>query len=131
MVCDAEDCEFQMLNDDVIVTSVQEESDPADDEKDEYEENNNESSKGPSNADTFSAFRSGTNYNQSAVLLNYCCSRKSGDRIAKKKTKQQEMKLPVRLINITNERRQVQGHETPLRMKGETEKASGELDNGV
>ncbi|GFS83540.1 hypothetical protein TNCV_66811 [Trichonephila clavipes] len=37
---------------------------------------------------------------------------------------QQEMKLPVRLINITNERRQVQGHETPLRMKGETEKVS-------
>ncbi|GFS83541.1 uncharacterized protein TNCV_66821 [Trichonephila clavipes] len=77
MACDAEDCGFQMLNDDEIVTSVQEESDPADDEKDEYEENNNESSKGPSNADTFSAFRSGTNYNQSAVLLNYCCSRKS------------------------------------------------------
>ncbi|GFV67887.1 uncharacterized protein TNCV_926531 [Trichonephila clavipes] len=55
MACDAEDCGFQMLNDDEIVTSVQE-SDPLDDETDEYEgNNNNESSKGPSNVDTFSA----------------------------------------------------------------------------
>ncbi|GFY02507.1 uncharacterized protein TNCV_3503881 [Trichonephila clavipes] len=30
--CDAEDCRFQMLNDDEIVTSVQEESDPVDNE---------------------------------------------------------------------------------------------------
>ncbi|GFV06136.1 hypothetical protein TNCV_1084101 [Trichonephila clavipes] len=52
MACDAEDCEFQMLNDDEIVTSVQEESDPVDDETDE---DNNESNKGPSNADAFSA----------------------------------------------------------------------------
>ncbi|GFS47916.1 hypothetical protein TNCV_3598871 [Trichonephila clavipes] len=43
-----------MLNDDVIVASVHEESDPADDEMDE-DEDNNESSKGPSNADAFSA----------------------------------------------------------------------------
>ncbi|GFU49878.1 hypothetical protein TNCV_4686431 [Trichonephila clavipes] len=35
MACDAEDCEFQMLNGDEIVTSVQEESDPVDDETDE------------------------------------------------------------------------------------------------
>ncbi|GFU40089.1 uncharacterized protein TNCV_4692891 [Trichonephila clavipes] len=35
MACDAEDCGFQMLNDDEIVTSVQEESDPVDDETDE------------------------------------------------------------------------------------------------
>ncbi|GFT17101.1 uncharacterized protein TNCV_4738291 [Trichonephila clavipes] len=35
MACDAEDCEFQMLNDDEIVTFVQEESDPVDDETDE------------------------------------------------------------------------------------------------
>ncbi|PRD29668.1 UNVERIFIED_CONTAM: hypothetical protein NCL1_28656 [Trichonephila clavipes] len=42
--CDAEDCGFQMLNDDEIVTSVQEESDPLDDETDEDEDNNNESS---------------------------------------------------------------------------------------
>ncbi|GFX54193.1 uncharacterized protein TNCV_2338291 [Trichonephila clavipes] len=54
MTCDAEDCGFQMLNDE-IVTSVQEECDPVDDETDEDEEdNNNESCKGPSNADTFS-----------------------------------------------------------------------------
>ncbi|GFX63530.1 uncharacterized protein TNCV_105371 [Trichonephila clavipes] len=33
--CDAEDCGFQMLNDDGIVTSVQEESDPVDFETDE------------------------------------------------------------------------------------------------
>ncbi|PRD21444.1 UNVERIFIED_CONTAM: hypothetical protein NCL1_51698 [Trichonephila clavipes] len=52
---DAEDCGFQMLNDDEIVTSVQEEFDPVYDEMDEDEDNNNESSKGQSNADTFSA----------------------------------------------------------------------------
>ncbi|PRD29644.1 UNVERIFIED_CONTAM: hypothetical protein NCL1_28771 [Trichonephila clavipes] len=39
MPCDAEDCGFQMLNDDEIVTSVQEESDPVDDETDEDEDN--------------------------------------------------------------------------------------------
>ncbi|GFX11634.1 uncharacterized protein TNCV_5142091 [Trichonephila clavipes] len=56
MACDAEDSGFQMQNDDEIVTSVQKESDPVDDETDEDEDNNNnESSKGPSNADAFSA----------------------------------------------------------------------------
>ncbi|GFW31155.1 uncharacterized protein TNCV_2577371 [Trichonephila clavipes] len=55
MACDAEDCGFQMLNDDEIVTSVQEEFDLVDDETDEDEVNNNESSKSPSNADAFSA----------------------------------------------------------------------------
>ncbi|GFT03235.1 uncharacterized protein TNCV_3610901 [Trichonephila clavipes] len=55
MSCDAEDCGFQMLNDDEIVTSVQEESDPVDDETDKDEDNNNESIKGPSNAVAFSA----------------------------------------------------------------------------
>ncbi|GFW71209.1 hypothetical protein TNCV_536271 [Trichonephila clavipes] len=56
MACDAEDCGFKMLNDDKNVTSVQEESEPADDEMDEDEDNNsNESSKGPSNAEAFSA----------------------------------------------------------------------------
>ncbi|GFS62586.1 uncharacterized protein TNCV_1263361 [Trichonephila clavipes] len=55
MACNAEDCGFQMLNDDEIVTSMQEESDPVDDETDEDEDNNNESSKGPSNADAISA----------------------------------------------------------------------------
>ncbi|GFV35232.1 uncharacterized protein TNCV_620281 [Trichonephila clavipes] len=45
MVCDAKECGFQMLNDDEIVTSMQEESDPVDDETDEDEDNNtNESS---------------------------------------------------------------------------------------
>ncbi|GFU51322.1 hypothetical protein TNCV_4938931 [Trichonephila clavipes] len=45
-----------MLNDDEIVTSVQEKSDPVDDKTDETEDNNsNESSKDPSNADAFSA----------------------------------------------------------------------------
>ncbi|GFX02919.1 uncharacterized protein TNCV_4439011 [Trichonephila clavipes] len=39
MACDAKDCGFQMLNDDEIVTSVQEESDPIDDETDEDEDN--------------------------------------------------------------------------------------------
>ncbi|GFU89620.1 uncharacterized protein TNCV_4599331 [Trichonephila clavipes] len=81
MACDAEDCGFQMLNDDEIVTSVREEFDPVDDETDEDEDNNNnESSKGPSNADAFSALETvmdGTNNNQSGVLLNYCCSRES------------------------------------------------------
>ncbi|GFX74230.1 hypothetical protein TNCV_2912631 [Trichonephila clavipes] len=43
-----------MINDDEIVTSVQEESDPIDDETDE-DADNNESSKCPSNADAFSA----------------------------------------------------------------------------
>ncbi|GFX52591.1 uncharacterized protein TNCV_4326061 [Trichonephila clavipes] len=48
--------EFQMLNDDEIVTSVQKESNPVDDETGEDEDNNNnESSKDQSNADAFSA----------------------------------------------------------------------------
>ncbi|GFV72992.1 transposable element Tcb2 transposase [Trichonephila clavipes] len=69
-----------MLNDAEIATSVQEESDPVDDETDEDENNNNESSKGPSTADGFLRLRqqwSGTNINQSAVQLNYCCARES------------------------------------------------------
>ncbi|GFX85163.1 hypothetical protein TNCV_1647101 [Trichonephila clavipes] len=56
MVCDAEDCVFQILNDDEIVSSLQEESNPVDDETDEDEDNsNNESSKCSLNADAFSA----------------------------------------------------------------------------
>ncbi|GFV66835.1 hypothetical protein TNCV_4303961 [Trichonephila clavipes] len=46
MACDAEHYGFQMLNDDEIVTSVQEESDPIDDEMDEDEDNNNENVSG-------------------------------------------------------------------------------------
>ncbi|GFX02304.1 uncharacterized protein TNCV_2284731 [Trichonephila clavipes] len=53
MACDAENCGFQMLNDDEIVTSVQE-SDPVDNEMDE-DKDNNKSSKVPSNSDVFSA----------------------------------------------------------------------------
>ncbi|GFS47110.1 uncharacterized protein TNCV_2052971 [Trichonephila clavipes] len=55
MACNAEDCGYQKLNDDVIVTSVQKESDPVNEATDENEDNNNESRKGPSNADAFSA----------------------------------------------------------------------------
>ncbi|PRD23697.1 UNVERIFIED_CONTAM: hypothetical protein NCL1_45713 [Trichonephila clavipes] len=48
MACEAEDCGFQKLNDDEIVTPVQETSDPVDDEMDENEDkNNNKSSKDP------------------------------------------------------------------------------------
>ncbi|PRD27927.1 UNVERIFIED_CONTAM: hypothetical protein NCL1_33964 [Trichonephila clavipes] len=48
MTSDAEDCGFQMRNDDEIVTSVQEESDPVEVETDEDEDNSiNETSKGP------------------------------------------------------------------------------------
>ncbi|GFV76964.1 uncharacterized protein TNCV_690341 [Trichonephila clavipes] len=56
MACDAEDCGFQMLNDDEIVTSVQKESATVDVEMDEDEDNNNnESCKGSLNAEAFSA----------------------------------------------------------------------------
>ncbi|GFV07229.1 uncharacterized protein TNCV_1312271 [Trichonephila clavipes] len=57
MACNAEDCGFQMLYEDEIVTSAQEESGSVDDETDEDEDSNNnkESSKSLSNADAFSA----------------------------------------------------------------------------
>ncbi|GFY16547.1 hypothetical protein TNCV_735741 [Trichonephila clavipes] len=80
MAYDAEDWGFQILNNDEIVTSVQEESDFVDDETDEDEDNNNESSKVHQMLTRFLHWRqlwSGTNNNQSAVLLNYCCSRES------------------------------------------------------
>ncbi|GFT96243.1 uncharacterized protein TNCV_3906831 [Trichonephila clavipes] len=55
MACDAEDNGFQMINDDEIVTSVQEESDSVDDKTNEDEENySNKSSKGPSIYNAFS-----------------------------------------------------------------------------
>ncbi|GFX25852.1 uncharacterized protein LOC103524116 [Trichonephila clavipes] len=65
MVCNAEDCGFQKLNDDEIVTSVQEESDPVNDETDEDEDNNNnnnESGMDPSYADAFSALETAINW---------------------------------------------------------------------
>ncbi|GFV65717.1 uncharacterized protein TNCV_4153531 [Trichonephila clavipes] len=43
MAYDAEDCGFQMLNGEEVVTFVQEESEPVDDETDEDEDNNNRS----------------------------------------------------------------------------------------
>ncbi|GFW38695.1 uncharacterized protein TNCV_3880621 [Trichonephila clavipes] len=74
---------FQMLNDDEIVTSVQEESDPVDDETDEDKDNNSrQSNKGLSNADAFSALETAMGWyeqRQSAVLLNYCCSKKKAN----------------------------------------------------
>ncbi|GFX54522.1 hypothetical protein TNCV_792091 [Trichonephila clavipes] len=39
------------------------------------------------------------------------------------------IKLPVRLINTTNERRLVQGRETTLRVKGDIKDVSSKLDN--
>ncbi|GFU98563.1 integrase catalytic domain-containing protein [Trichonephila clavipes] len=76
IACDAEDCVFQMLNDDEIVTSVQTESDHVDDETDE-DEDNNESSKGSSN-DAFSTLETALEwYDPMAVLLNYCYSDES------------------------------------------------------
>ncbi|GFW42520.1 hypothetical protein TNCV_4257151 [Trichonephila clavipes] len=54
-LCTGQECGFQILNDDEIVTSRQKVFDPVDDETYEDEDTtNNESSKGPSNADTFS-----------------------------------------------------------------------------
>ncbi|GFV36971.1 hypothetical protein TNCV_4545591 [Trichonephila clavipes] len=72
MAYDAEDCGFKILNDDEIVTSVQEESDPVDDEADEDENNNNnESSKGLSNADVFSALETTMEWYEQQ---SECCS---------------------------------------------------------
>ncbi|GFX82589.1 hypothetical protein TNCV_1192641 [Trichonephila clavipes] len=42
----------------------------------------------------------------------------------------QEKKLGVRLINTTNEWSLVKGHDTPMRVKGDIEDVSTELDNG-
>ncbi|GFU79182.1 uncharacterized protein TNCV_2137051 [Trichonephila clavipes] len=56
---------------DEIVTSVQQEYDPVDDETDEDEDNNkNESSKGPSNADAFSALETAMEWYEQ---LSECC----------------------------------------------------------
>ncbi|GFV46332.1 hypothetical protein TNCV_3232211 [Trichonephila clavipes] len=78
MAYDAEECGFQMLSDDDIVTSVQEESDPVDHETVEDEDNNNENNKAPSNADAF--FCVGDSYGvvrTTISVLSYCCSRES------------------------------------------------------
>ncbi|GFV61610.1 hypothetical protein TNCV_187681 [Trichonephila clavipes] len=60
-----------MKNDDGIVTSVQEESDPVDDETDEDEDSNDESSKGPSNADAFSALEIAMEYARFRMLYGF------------------------------------------------------------
>ncbi|GFV89905.1 hypothetical protein TNCV_4691341 [Trichonephila clavipes] len=80
MTCDAEDCGFQILNDNDTVTSMQEEPDPIDNETDEDEDsNNNESSKVPSNSDVFTALEIGMEWYEQqleyTVLVNYCSSR--------------------------------------------------------
>ncbi|GFV22660.1 hypothetical protein TNCV_2078501 [Trichonephila clavipes] len=69
MAYNAEDCGFQMLNDDEIVTSMQEACDSVDEEMDEDENNNNdESSNGPSNTDAFSALETAMEwYKQQSV----------------------------------------------------------------
>ncbi|GFX58519.1 uncharacterized protein TNCV_416991 [Trichonephila clavipes] len=56
-------------NDDEIVTSVQKESHPVDDETDE-DKDNNESSKGPSNAEAFSALKTAMEWNEQQ---SECC----------------------------------------------------------
>ncbi|GFU71408.1 hypothetical protein TNCV_2584791 [Trichonephila clavipes] len=62
---------FQMLNDDEIVTFMQKESNPVNDKTVEDEDNNNnESSKGPSNADAFSALETAMEWN--VVYGVYC-----------------------------------------------------------
>ncbi|GFV19100.1 hypothetical protein TNCV_3223191 [Trichonephila clavipes] len=78
-----------MLNDDEIVTSVQEKYDSVDEETDEDENNNNndESSRGPSNAEAFFALVAAMEWyeQQSAVLFNYCNSRESATLQRKKR----------------------------------------------
>ncbi|GFU17207.1 transposable element Tc1 transposase [Trichonephila clavipes] len=71
MAYDAEDCGFQMLNDNETVTSVQEQSDPVDDETDEDQgSNNNKSSKGPSNADAFSVLETAMEWQKRLDFAN-------------------------------------------------------------
>ncbi|PRD31681.1 UNVERIFIED_CONTAM: hypothetical protein NCL1_22887 [Trichonephila clavipes] len=80
MACDAEDCKFQMQNDDEIVTSVQEESDPVGHETDEDEENTTKVARVHQMLTRILHYRqpwSGRNNNQSSVLFNNCFSRES------------------------------------------------------
>ncbi|GFU24602.1 hypothetical protein TNCV_2265351 [Trichonephila clavipes] len=69
MAYDAEDCGFQMLSDDEVVTSGQEESDTVDNETDEDEDNNNnnESSKGPTTAEAFSVLETAMDSNTRGI----------------------------------------------------------------
>ncbi|GFY25452.1 uncharacterized protein TNCV_2485721 [Trichonephila clavipes] len=86
MACDAENCGFQMLNDDEIVTSVPEESDPVDDKTDEDEYNNNdEISQGPSNTNAFSVLETAIEW-YGALSYSITASREN-QRPCSKKTK--------------------------------------------
>ncbi|GFW10928.1 uncharacterized protein TNCV_4459031 [Trichonephila clavipes] len=89
MACDVEDSRFQMLDDDEIVTSVQEESDPIDDKTNEDEYNdNNESSKGSSKADAFSALEKAMEwYEQQSVLSYSTTAAEENQRPCSEKTK--------------------------------------------
>ncbi|GFS94136.1 uncharacterized protein TNCV_3786091 [Trichonephila clavipes] len=79
-----------MLNNDEIVTSVQEESDLGEDETDEDVDTNNESSKGPSNADAFSALETAMEWYEQQ---SECCPtqllllKRIGDLAAKKRSR--------------------------------------------
>ncbi|GFW00231.1 hypothetical protein TNCV_4354281 [Trichonephila clavipes] len=66
--CDAKDYGFQMLNDDEIVTSVQEESEFVVVETDEDKDNNNRN-KGPSNANAFCALETAMECCPTQLLL--------------------------------------------------------------
>ncbi|GFT41205.1 hypothetical protein TNCV_3403621 [Trichonephila clavipes] len=65
------------------------------------------------------------------IYKHPCLLRNSNpDRTAKQSAAlPQETKLPVRLLDTTNEWRIVQEHETPLKVKGDIEDASSELDS--
>ncbi|GFY14501.1 hypothetical protein TNCV_1315551 [Trichonephila clavipes] len=86
MASDAEDCGFQVLNEDEIETSVQEESDPVDDETDE-DEANNESGKGPSNAVAIAALETGMKWYKNRVLFYSTTAAQGNRRHCSKKTK--------------------------------------------
>ncbi|GFV60178.1 hypothetical protein TNCV_2444671 [Trichonephila clavipes] len=69
---------FQLQNDDEIVTSEQEESDPVDDENYEDKDNNNNgSSRNSIKCLCVFCVCSVTDNNQIAVLINYCFSKES------------------------------------------------------
>ncbi|GFS59974.1 uncharacterized protein TNCV_3957661 [Trichonephila clavipes] len=79
---------FQMLNDDDIVTSVQEVSNPVDVETDEDDNINNESSKDPSNADALSALETAMElYEQNSVLSYLTTAARENQRPYSEKTK--------------------------------------------
>ncbi|GFU87982.1 hypothetical protein TNCV_1335511 [Trichonephila clavipes] len=83
-----EECGLKVLNDDEIVTSVQEESDPVDDETDE-DEDDNESSKGPTNADAFSELETTVEWYASNYQKSYSTTAaQENQRPCREKTKE-------------------------------------------